>query len=73
MSATLGKPSLVNSAVFLTLFKMEGGEGIKPMFKNVVENILLFSRAFWQHKIDLKDFLRAKMSQIEGKIVLILG
>ena len=23
----------------------------------------------WQHKIDMKDFLRAKMSQIEGKIV----
>ena len=34
---------------------------------------LLFLRAFWQHKIDVKDFLRAKMSQIEGKIILMLG
>ena len=43
--------------------------GIKPMFKNFVANILLFYRAFWQHKIDMKYFLRAKISQIEGKIV----
>ena len=60
----------MDSAFFLALFK---GGGIKPMLKNFVANILLFLRAFWQHKIDMKDFLRAKMSQIEGKIVKILG
>ena len=38
------------------------------MFKNFVANILLFQRAFWQHTIDKKDFFRAKMSQIEGKL-----
>ena len=42
-------------------------------FSHGVANILLFLRAFWQHKIDMKDFFRAKMSQIEGKIVKILG
>ena len=38
------------------------------MLKNHVANILLFLRAFWQHKIDIKDFLRAGVSQIWGKI-----
>ena len=43
---SLGKPSLVNSAVFLTLFK-RGGGGIKPMlqifyyFKGLFGNIEL--------------------------------
>ena len=40
----LGKPSPANSAVFLTLFK--GGWGVKPMFKNVVANILLSKGLF---------------------------
>ena len=30
-------------------------------------------KAFWQHKIDIKDFLRVEMSQIEGEILLIFG
>ena len=29
-------------------------------------------KAFWQHKFDIKDFLRAEMSPIEDKIVKIL-
>ena len=41
----------------------------EAILKKIVANILLFQRAFWQHRIDMKDFLRAKMSQIEGKIV----
>ena len=30
-------------------------------------------KVFWQHENDIKDFLRADMSLIEEKIVLILG
>ena len=26
-------------------------------------------KAVWQHKIDIKNFLRVEMSQIEGKLV----
>ena len=38
------------------------------MFKNFVANILLFLRAFWQHKIDMKDFLRAKCLKFRVKL-----
>ena len=35
-----------------------------------VTNILCYKYiAFWQHKIDIKDFLSAEMSQIEGEAV----
>ena len=50
------------SAVFFNIVR----GGIKPMFKILLQ---IFYYSFWQHKIDMKDFLRAKMSQIEGKIV----
>ena len=36
----LGKPCWTNSAVFLNI--VQGGWGVKPMFKNFVANILLF-------------------------------
>ena len=30
-------------------------------------------KAFWQHKIDIKDFLRVEISQIGGKMSKFLG
>ena len=58
---SLGKPSLVNSAVFFNIVQ-KGGGGIKPMlqifyyFKGLFGNIELT----WKTE---------KMSQMEGKIV----
>ena len=53
------------SAVFFNIVR--GGD--QTHVQNIVANILLFLRAFLQREIDMKDFLRAKMSQIEGKIL----
>ena len=39
LDAIYGKPSLVNSAVCLTLFR---GGGIKPILKNLVAYFILF-------------------------------
>ena len=46
---------------------MGGGTKCKTYPKMNLKCILKTN--FWQHKIDIKDFLRAEMSQIEGKIV----
>ena len=42
----LGKPCQTKSAVFLTLFKQGGGEGIIPMFKNFDLKCVTFKGPF---------------------------
>ena len=56
-----------NPQFFLTLFK--GGGGGQTHVQKFWSKFCMILKAFWQHKIDMKDFLRAKMSHIEGKIV----
>ena len=60
----LGKPTCANCAFFLTLFKRGGSN---PCSKILLQ-IFCYSKGLFGN-IKLKDFLRAKMSQIEGKIV----
>ena len=44
-----------------------------PLFKNpsyvIPLQIFYYSKWIFWHKIDMKDFLRVEVSQIEGKIV----
>ena len=39
------------------------------MFNKFVASFCVILKGLWQHKIDIKDFSRAEMSQIEGKKV----
>ena len=44
---------------------------------NIVQKVCckfcIILKAFWQHKFDIKRLFKGDMSQIKGKIVLILG
>ena len=56
---------------FLTLFKGGGAPsegGSNPCSKMLLQ-IFYYSKGLFGNIIDMKDFFRAKMSQIEGKIV----
>ena len=45
------------------------GGGSNPRSKMLLQIFYYSKGLLQQHNIDMKDFLRAKMSQIEGKIV----
>ena len=52
---------------FLTLFKRGGGMD-QTHVQKFWSKFCMILKAFWQHKIDIKDFLRVEMFQIEGKL-----
>ena len=60
-------PSSSILSVFFNIVQKGGGD--QTHVQKFCCKFCIILKAFWQHQIDIQDFLRVEMSQIEAKIL----